>query len=503
MKHQLTKLIISLSKEEIRNFKLYSSRFRYKGEDKKMIRLFDYIKSGQYDEYDLTLTELLFSNASKNAYYQLKNRLIKEIEESLLLLHKPQNEEYSIYKLLQLVNVFSSKAEYDKSLFYLQKAEKLANKTNNTLVLNVIYDKWMDDIGSMMSETEIQGFEMKSLGNLENSLTEFKYKVLVSSLRTKLSKANFSSKSTQTIAEILDETIRTLKIENKALSSTKLRLRLNESIRNVLLIRKQYKELSEYLIEDFSRFENESIFESQIEEKIKQLTWIINVLLRLKRVAEMNIYISQLEKVLDAPENSRLSERYKWLFAQCKLISFTYNNQLGNAIELLESLVPEKDKVPHFPIFVNLNLAVLHYYNKNIEISLDYLAKIILDDSFGKISTPLQLTVLIVELVLRVENGDHFYAKNKYGSLRRKYRNHLTNKDYKRDKDFLDLLRDLIKDKQKERVNPVLLQKIKGFIEASPPFEPGSNEVICYHLWLEAHMRKITYFERVLQEIKC
>jgi len=51
MKYQLTQLVKSLNKEEIRNFKLFTSKYKSKG-TKALVQLFDIIRKEKIDEYD-------------------------------------------------------------------------------------------------------------------------------------------------------------------------------------------------------------------------------------------------------------------------------------------------------------------------------------------------------------------------------------------------------------------------------------------------------------------
>jgi tetratricopeptide (TPR) repeat protein len=340
------------------------------------------------------------------------------------------------------------------------------------------------------------------MANLERANFEFRSKVLVSTVKEKLRSSNYSHKSPETITKHLEDVVTALKMADDYSSSFKLRLEINKCVRNVMIVRREYNELAKYLMYEYETLKTEGVFKkSGKDEEIKLLTWIINVLLRIKEIEHMNHYISLLENVISSHSSHVFRQKYKWLLYQCKVISYAYSAQINRAIELLLSLEVEREKVPHYPIFVNLNLALLYYYNGDFAQSFDFLAKIILDDSFRKLSPPLQITVLSVELILRVENGDYTYAQNKYTNLRRKYRNYLSRSNYDRDKSFLNLLREIIKEMTRNGISDNLERKIETFIEESPAFEPGSNEAICYHLWLKGFMMKKSYYRLVLEYI--
>ena len=118
-KYHLSELIHSLNKEEIRNFKLYTTRIHFGDKDKKLVQIFDRIKKDNMDEFSDDLVVEFFKDKNKNAYYRLKNRLVSDIEYSLLMLNRAKDERLKILNWLQLVRIFSYKSEYEKALYYL------------------------------------------------------------------------------------------------------------------------------------------------------------------------------------------------------------------------------------------------------------------------------------------------------------------------------------------------------------------------------------------------
>lgn len=140
-KHQLTTIINALNKEEIRSFKLYSGRINTGDGDNKTVKLFDLIKYEGVDEFDNSIVKQLFPAGNINAYYRLKNRLLNDIEQSLLLIHRSKDDRFNIYKLIELANVFRYKSNYHLAFSYLQKAEKKAKQAEHLDLLSIIYDE--------------------------------------------------------------------------------------------------------------------------------------------------------------------------------------------------------------------------------------------------------------------------------------------------------------------------------------------------------------------------
>ncbi len=501
MKYQLTNLVKSLTKEEVRNFKVYSSRFRVKEDTKKLVQLFEYLRNDEYDEYEDEVASLLFPEKSKNAYYQLKNRLVREIEDSLLMLHKNKGDDYAVMRQLQLSKIFLDKGEYQKSKDCLHKANKFAKHSKNKILQCIIYDRWLD-LESAMPSGDIREIANLASDHIDQTGFELKSKVLIMSVKDELFRSNNSSKSSHSVIQTLDETVQELRMSDEFTNSAILRIQVSDSVKHVLLVKKQYRELVEFLQQELKNFREDSLFSKTTrEQEVKYLSWIINALLRIRRINEVNQYIDELEELLGRAENQQLANKHKWLLFQCRLVGLVYSGKNKDAIALLSDLEGQPERVPHYPLMVLLNLGLLHYYENDLERSLDYLTEIIGGESFKKFATPLQITVAVIELVIRVEKDDYVYALNRHKNIKRKYRNFLAKEEYERDKNFLDILKDIISDALDPNPSKKLKSKIKQFIHDSPPFEPGSNEALCYQLWLQAYLKKRNYYQLVLEDI--
>ncbi len=501
MKYQLTNLVKSLTKEEVRNFKVYSSRFKVKEDTKKLVQLFEYLRNDEYDEYDDGIVKILFPKSSKNAYYQLKNRLVREIEDSLLMLHKNKGDDYAVMRQLQLSKIFSDKGEYQRSKDCLQKANKLAKNSKNKILQCIIYDRWLD-LESGMPSGNIKKVANLASDHINQTGFELKSKVLIASVKDELFRSNNSSKSSLSVIQTLDETVQELRMSDEYTNSAILRIQVSDSVKHVLLVKKQYRELVEFLQQELKNFREDPLFSKTTrEQEVKYLSWIINALLRIRRISEVNQYIDELEELLGKSENQQLANKHKWLLFQCRLVGLVYSGKNKDAIILLSDLEGQRERVPHYPLMVLLNLGLLHYYENNLERSLDYLTEIIGDESFKKFATPLQITATVIELVIRIEKGDNIYALNRHKNIKRKYRNFLAKEEYRRDKNFLNILKDIINDNLKHNPSKKTKAKIEQFIQGSPPFEPGSNEALCYQLWLRAYLEKRNYYQLVLENI--
>ena len=121
----LQEVILSLNKEESRFFKLYAGRTNIKDERKDLL-LFDFIKKSDSIDEDKIAAKLYGKN--KNAFYRLKNRLLTDLNKSLLLQHLNYEEDLSILQNLLLSRVFRQKQKNKVAEVYLKKRNKKRNK---------------------------------------------------------------------------------------------------------------------------------------------------------------------------------------------------------------------------------------------------------------------------------------------------------------------------------------------------------------------------------------
>ena len=104
----LEEIIKNLSKEEIRNFKLFVTRTN-NSVDRKDILLFDsFRKNGKEIDEDEVFKKL-YTSDDKNPFYRLKNRLLEDVGLSLLLLNYNQNAVNFVLNNFLLAKLFIQK----------------------------------------------------------------------------------------------------------------------------------------------------------------------------------------------------------------------------------------------------------------------------------------------------------------------------------------------------------------------------------------------------------
>ncbi|MFK7907882.1 MAG: hypothetical protein AB8B69_22310, partial [Chitinophagales bacterium] len=399
-KYHLTELIKSLTKEELRNFKIYTTRTHQSEDGKKIIDLFDYLQKDKGDEFGEELITELYPNGNKNAYYRLKNRLIEDIEHSLLMLNRKKYERFKIFNWLQLSRIFSYKSDYEKAFFYLKKAEKLAIKESILDLLNIIYDEIIGLCGVYyMVDPQIY-LEKKRTNRAKQDAVQ-KGEILMTTIGYKLRKANFMYKDNSVIGK-LNEIIAELSVGEQYLDDPNIQHQIHTCVKNVLLQKRDFVALEQYLIQSLQDFEEKKLFANPAQ-KILMLSWIVNVLTKNKKFALSLEYAEQLHKVA-LQHNRAYYDKYIWLYHQSLIINYSFLGRNQYVIDLLEKIEknPKLKGNIFYDVFIYLNLAASYYCAKKVDKALGNLAMILVTDLYKTLAVNLQLNVSILELMLRI-----------------------------------------------------------------------------------------------------
>lgn len=482
--------------EEVRYYKTFNAHYMQKGKEKRTIELFDTLYYKKPDEYDTSLYGKFFPNNSRNAYYRLKNRLLRDLEHSLLAFHVEKDAEFVIMNKIKLASIFLQRTAYEEAQVYLDEAERLAIKHQAYNLLNIIYDKFIQlcHLNYSLNPTPFlekkQAIQQKYEQIQQNEL-------LLATISYQLHRSNFSTKE-EGVIETLEQIQNNIQLTNAAEISPELRLKIHQCARKILLQKREFEALSEYLYESFREFNQDGIFtKKNEEEKIIMLIWLVNSYVRVKDVDKTIQFTSELGENLDNSSQA-LNNKYLWLYCQCKMMVDIIQKKPDSAIKMLEDLLhnPTYRKILNY-FSLYLNLSMLNYYCQNINESIDYIGKIVVSKDYKNLSRHLQISIGIVEVILRYETEDYEYALNRYKELRRKYRKELTQKAYAEQKEFLKIIRDMI-------TKPGVLNearmhgKVTRFIAKYTHFEIGGNELLNYSVWFKSKLEKRPYYEVML-----
>jgi len=423
-KYHLTELIHGLSKEEIRAFRLYSSRVKQQGENHTS-QLFDLIKDAEADEFSEKVVHWIYDKPNKNAYYRMKGRLLEDVEQSLLILNRSADDQHRIMDDLRLALVFKQKSKYKKALFYLKRGVKRAEKGSFLHVLDLLYhellslakDYYIIDPVELIESRNVNRDRIREIQEIEESILKVNYR---------LKNANFSNKEvdlTQQLEEIVNQSIE--RRETKKIPA--VQVEIHKCIRTTLLQSGKFFELEEYLKKSFEEFSKDGLFnKSGLESKISMLNWLINISVVNKKFEQSLHFGEQLNQRL-SDEQGKYRKRYEWMYYQSLILAYTFTNRLPEVIELLERIDADDSLsgTNFYDIFTKINLAITYYCMGEIDTAIDHFIPVVHSEIFKKLSRSLQLNASIVELILHYEKGNLEFCLNRIQEMKRVFRKEL------------------------------------------------------------------------------
>lgn len=492
---KLTELIRSLSKQEARNFKIFEKRIGADTFEKKMLKLYDYLRNNKYDEYDSLLVKKLYPPDNRNAYYRLKNRLITNLQKSLLEFHLGVDKRMTALGTIMLSRIFFYKAHYQLSYHYLQSAEKQALESKSFNLLNLIYDEIIH-LSKYYYEIDPQYYiSLKAKRNEEYAQIQ-RADYLLANINYQLHKTNFSERG-GSVLEALEKLQQEFDLLPDDLSES-LQIEINMTVRNILLQKKEFTSLEAYLLESYERFVAQGFFtKSNHREKIILLTWIVNTMNKNAHFKESGKWLDELERSL-LDYNKQYYGKYIWTYYMGRVTNYSSSNQNDKAIELLEGLKQQEqdESIRFYRPFIFMSLVSLYFNIGDYHQATVNLNALIHTNQYNSLPPAIRLGLSISEVIIRVEMDDWMYAHGRVQALKRSHRNLLNKEEYQFEKGLAALLGAIVNEPDAFRQ-----QKLKGKIQKfldDAQMELGSNYAVDPVAWLTARLNNRSYYDVIL-----
>ncbi len=471
-------LISNLNKEEVRNLSILLNRFN-PTPDRKDLALLDFIKKNKENIVEENIIQKLYKNhLDKNSFYRLKNRLLNEVNKSLLLLHYNKSEQAEVLNCIVLSKLFSEKTKYKLAYNYLTQAETKAIKHELFDLLDLIYSELIKLSQESVEFNPLEYIEKRKL-NHKNLYIIQEIDDLLAALiyRIKISQ-NYSSHNYQ-FTELLNKTIHEF-IDNKEVQkSPKLQFKIYHSISRILLQHRDYKSLEEYLKLSFKKFSDTGLFnKSNHDTKLQMLTYLINSLFKNSKIEESLQVTQQLHAAMKEYDNL-LYNKFLFYYYNSLVINYQVSDK-KKAIEVLLEVKfnPEIQRLPFYAIFTHLNLAVLYFDTKNFKEARKNISKLKLTDHFKNMDKVFQFKVFIFELLTIFEIQDIDLFDYQLHIIQKDYKELLEKETYAREKLVIEILNNF--------ENKAYL---KDAILRFNTFPSSDSDIINYNDWLSQKIK--------------
>ncbi|MGB1317048.1 MAG: hypothetical protein ACPG5W_02510, partial [Flavobacteriales bacterium] len=392
-------MIIGLNKEEIRFYKIYSSRIA-SNQPRKDIELFDIIRKERENFNEDAASHKLYPDGNKNPYYRLKNRLKSELCKSLMVQHFENEDVTQAINLYNLARHYMSRNLFQLAEHFLGKAEKRALAIENLELLDLIYTEFIRLSQEMLNinpETYIfkrqeNEARLKSIRQIDDVLATVKYKLKITQ--------NFSPVDNP-VVDMLQETVQKLTDSPELKTSSSLRFKIYQAASQILLSQHDFPNLEDYLRTTYSNFEKEGLFNKGNHQiKLQMLTYMVNALFKNNKLKESLAWAEKLK--LGMEEFDRLHyDRFMFFYYNSLVINYS-KVDMERAISILLELEDNEQlkKTPFYTVFVYLNLAIFYFDLGQYRESIKRLNQLYHHEKFASTAEPLKFRIAILELLI-------------------------------------------------------------------------------------------------------
>jgi hypothetical protein len=477
----LPKIIAQMSKEEIRFFRLYMERLNYDFDRKDLLLFESYRLQGDKIEEE-ALAQKLYGKADKNSFYRLKNRLLAQLNKSLVLQHQEDDSQMRLKYLLMVYQYHLMKKNTKVASYFLLKAEKLAEEIENYQILDLVYHEQIKistefttiNPQKVNEKRELNFQRSQNIREIEQVLAQISYELKVSQ--------NYSS-GDESLYQYLEKTIKKSNRNNFLQTSKMFRTQLFNAVSQVLLQKHDYVSLENFVKETIKIFIQKKWFDkSNHEVCLKMHTYRVNSLFKngkynqsLKAAEELKV---QMEKY-----NGVLADKYTIFYYNAIVINYSVVNP-KEALIVLENLKSKHanhdDSFYHNFIFINL--AIVYFRQNNYENAIDQIIELGTKESFKKAAPMLQLKLSVLEMMIRLEMNDSQIIEYRISQVLRQFKSLFTSEEGMRQKTLLSIILKMAKmfdAKSRKKV----LELLENFLSIKSAEVPDDADLIDYFRW--------------------
>lgn len=500
----LERIIENLTSDEVRRFKILSNRFKA-DEEKKLIVLFDAIRNGGFKDIEDEVVEQLYevnTPKTKNSYYRLRNKLLSNLEKSLLFYHFNYKNTLESHSHIQLSILLKERGLYKEAFHYLKKAEKVAKKHDQFSVVEVIYDE-MVQLAARDINIDIDKVIANRQENLRKMEIQRSTNEILGMVAQKANRLNVArGKKGESLIDLLEQIKDKLEAYKDIYHSPSGRIAVARTVCAILLRRGVYDELETYIATTFQEFEEAKLFDRNTHSfRLLMRIWWINALRKLLRLSEESQQIKMLLKDLKMYGKQNYNE-YAIYYYTSKINNEKLLGNLKEASAALKEALQNKAVVQNDlnELYLLISQADQYFNEQKFIQALESLKQIMSHSRFEDLDEEARFYLSVFELVVGHEAEKFTFTASRYKALRKKFRKLLSDSEYAKAYKFATILM---------RLNTAALEKkaislqstYHSFISTYPKSEVADNQIIMYEIYLNAKLNNDSYYNAFLREI--
>lgn len=500
----LETVIFSLTSDEVRRFKILSNRFKA-DDEKKLIILFDAIRSEKFTGKESSLVEELYvdNNAqTRNRYYRLRNKLLDNIEKSLVFYHFKYKDSIHAYYDIQLSIMFRERGNNRLALYFLKKAEKKATELDQFIILEQIYEEYTQ-LAIRDIEIDIETILEERRANSEKIKLHRRNTEAIAIITQQLKKSNFS-RPRASVVELLNKTRKRIEKSAEIFQSAEGRIQLFRIVSAMLLQKEAYQQLVEYLRQTIHEFETEQLFNNDNHAtRLLMRLWLVNALYKTYRFEEALTALDVLEHEMKM-HGKQNYHTYLFNFYHTRINVLKCLGRLEEAGALLDEALAKKEMRanPLHEVYLLRSLADQQFSMQQFPEALATCAQVKAADGYRQLGDDVQLYMEVFELVNFFEAKRFAEVDTHMRPLRKQFKQALKDEPNERTDRFLDLLgRMATAELEDKRVSLRAAYKgLEPYFEG--PAEHGNNEIILYGLYILSKLEKRPYYEMFAERMR-
>ena len=476
MNNALDTIVQSLSKEEVRFFKLFLKRTDNK--NRKDVDLFDYMKKKKCDFTTKDVLKKLETNP--NNYYQIKNRLYHELNNSMVWQHIWKDNQSKSFSFVLLSRVYKNKGELELAFHYLKKAENEAIDSELYEILSIVYTETIQLSHELISidvdhYIELKRNNIKILSEIDEM--DLLLAKIMYDIRTK---QNFG-KSDISLFKLIKRKYVKISKENNLVNSARFRIKLFKMYSRLLLQERDYQSLEKFLIESNNEFEKDKLFDrSNHNEKLTLLTYLTNCLYKTKQYKQSLKY-AELLLISMKEYDSFLYDKYLFYYYNMLVLNYAKTDK-KKALDYLNKASKNEviKKLPSYTSFIYLNKSLIYFHEDNFIDAQKNMSRLILQEDFLLLDKAFQLKVLIADVIIRFKNGYHDII-DKIEVIRKKHKQLLLDEEYVRDIEMINIISKKINDGD-------VADDKKRILSFMSDYDSEDLDIISYNIWLRNNL---------------
>ncbi|MFK7923863.1 MAG: hypothetical protein AB8H47_18025 [Bacteroidia bacterium] len=486
----LERIIENLTSDEVRRFKILSNRFKA-DEEKKLLILFDAIRAGNYRAAEADVITQFYGDTSaksRNSYYRLRNKLLSNLEKSLLFYHFNYKNSIEAYSYIQLAILFRERGLYPEAFYHLRKAEKNAVDQDQFNVIEVIYDEMVKL--AVNHDVDIEKVIKKRRENQEKIEILRASNEVLGMITSQLRRRNFSrNRNSQSVIDQLEQIKNQLEEHKEIFHSPANRVIILMTVVSILIQKSAYAELEDYVRTTFEEFEENKWFNKENHPlRIKMRIWRINSLQKLLKLDQAQDTINHLLEDLKMYKRQNYNE-FAFHYFLTQVNNYKLTGQLDESAKVLKSALKQREMLPveTQELYLLISLSDQYFNEGSFEKALETIKEIGSHKIFQTMDIELRFYIRVFELVNLFEAGMHKQFATSFKALRKKYRTLLKDEFYDKAERFIDILLRMSK-AELEGKKVFLKSAYRHFVDAYPASEIGGNQIIPYEVYLQAKM---------------